>query len=560
MKNLSVMMKLSLTFGIVLFLYAGALFLSIFWGIQIVSDSFSNFYNGPYKVNYASVDLQRGLQTIEKNLVKMIVEENQANIKVYLSETESTVNEISANIDFLNQNLTLQENKDRIGQIIDRQTKMKAIRQKIVSEIQAGNYQDALVMYNTLYTPLADEVRTLSTELSQSAQTVGVSYYSNAMFSKQKITIILFIYFSVSLLMTAGLCIYNIRGITGPIREMESAAKQLADGNLNIEINYSSKDEIGTLAENIRILIANMSSYIGNITYISDQMAKGNLTVSVDIEYKNDFSPIKQSLEFIILSMRHTLHQIQNSSEQVACGSEQLSAGAQALSQGAAEQAGSAEELVSSINQLNEKVKENAAGAEQARKNMAETTIAINSGNDQMKNLVDAMRQIDNTSGQIQKIIKTIDDIAFQTNILSLNAAVEAARAGTAGKGFAVVADEVRNLANKSAAAAKETSSLIQTTLAAISNGSGMMTVAEESLTRIADKAGLMEELIDGIAAASEFQAHAIEQITNSVSQISDVIQTNSATAEETAASSEELSAQAETLKSLISHFKLLEG
>lgn len=557
MKNLSVKMKLSFTFGIVLFLYAGALILSIFGGVQIVSDSFSGFYNGPYKVSYASVDLQRGLQTIEKNLVKMIVEENHNNINVYLTETESAVNEISTNIDFLNQNLTLQENKDRIGKIIERQTKMKEIRQRIVAKIQAGDYEDALVMYNTLYTPLADEVRTLSTELSQSAQAVGDSYYSNAIFSKQKITIILFIYFAVSLLITTALCIYIISRITGPIREMESAAKQLADGNLNIEVNYSSRDEIGTLAENIRILIANLSSYIGNITYISDQMAKGNLTMSVDLEYKNDFAPIKQSLEFIISSMQHTLHQIQISSEQVACGSEQLSAGAQALSQGATEQAASAEELVSSINQLNEKVKENAAGVEQASQNMAETTIAVNSGNNQMKNLVNAMRQIDNTSGQIQKIIKTIDDIAFQTNILSLNAAVEAARAGTAGKGFAVVADEVRNLANKSAAAAKETSSLIQTTLSAISNGGRMMTEAEESLTRIADKAGLMVELIDGIADATEFQAHAIEQITNSVSQISDVIQTNSATAEETAASSEELSAQAETLKSLISHFKL---
>jgi methyl-accepting chemotaxis protein len=134
---------------------------------------------------------------------------------------------------------------------------------------------------------------------------------------------------------------------------------------------------------------------------------------------------------------------------------------------------------------------------------------------------------------------------------------VEAARAGEAGKGFAVVADEVRNLASKSAEAAKETTVLIQSTLAAIKNGSAMVTETGKSLDQISDKAQIVNELVKKIAEASDTQASSIQQINVGINQISSVVQTNSATAEESAASSEELSAQAETLKTLVSHFKL---
>lgn len=262
-------------------------------------------------------------------------------------------------------------------------------------------------------------------------------------------------------------------------------------------------------------------------------------------------------MEQIIVSLNDTLLQISTASHQVAAGSEQMSAGAQALSQGATEQASSIEELAASITEVSEMIRQNASHAQQASNNMDETTLGIEHGDQQMQNLVVAMNEIERTSGEIERIIKTIDDIAFQTNILSLNAAVEAARAGEAGKGFAVVADEVRNLASKSAEAAKETTVLIQSTLAAIKNGSAMVTETGKSLDQISDKAQIVNELVKKIAEASDTQASSIQQINVGINQISSVVQTNSATAEESAASSEELSAQAETLKTLVSHFKL---
>jgi len=347
------------------------------------------------------------------------------------------------------------------------------------------------------------------------------------------------------------------KNIIEPLGEIESAAKLAASGKLDANISFVSRDEIGSLAENIRTLIGNLQRYISDMARVLGGIAEGDMTVTPSMEYPNDFHAIKQSLRKIIESMDNLLKQMQNTSSQVAAGSEQISASAQSLAQGATEQASSAEELAASIAEISEKIKQNADHAQQARSDMDKTTSELEHGDMQMKKLVSAMDSIAQTSTQIQKIIKVIDDIAFQTNILALNASVEAARAGSSGKGFAVVADEVRNLAGKSAAAAKDTAVLIQNTLSAIENGDTMVNEAGKALDQISKKVETIDVLIRKIAQVSEEQAGALMQIDNEVTQVSSVIQTNSAAAEESAAASEELAAQAETLRTLVAGFRL---
>ena len=223
---------------------------------------------------------------------------------------------------------------------------------------------------------------------------------------------------------------------------------------------------------------------------------------------------------------------------------------------GAVEQNEQVDELVSRIQQVSSVTQNNASECTAASQITMEVAEKLGESNQHMHEMVEAMSRINNSSEEIGKIIKTIEDIAFQTNILALNAAVEAARAGTAGKGFAVVADEVRNLASKSAEAASHTTTLIESSLVAVANGTRIAHETEKSLQEVVDTANQVTTIIEDIVRLSEEQVVEIGYISDGVEKISHVVQSNSATAEQSAATSEELSGQAHTMNNLVGKFQ----
>lgn len=359
---------------------------------------------------------------------------------------------------------------------------------------------------------------------------------------------------------------YLRKRVSLPLGEITHIAERLEQGDLGlasqeeIRVSYESNDEIGELGKIFEKTILRMRSYIGEISEMLGSIANGDLTRSVQQEYVGDFVSIKRSLEGIGLKLNDTMGQIRESADQVSSGAGQVASSAQALAQGATEQASSVQELAATISEISGDSKRTAQAAEEASQSVDQAGAQLGISMEYVSHLNTAMKHISKSSEEISKIINTIEDIAFQTNILALNAAVEAARAGSAGKGFAVVADEVRNLASKSDEAAKATKELIEGSIAAVNDGSGVVDKVTDSLHKTSEIAGGVTAQMTTVVSAVEKQTIAIEQITEGIEQISSVVQTNSATSEESAAASQEMSSQAMLLKRLVNSFRLYQG
>jgi len=346
-----------------------------------------------------------------------------------------------------------------------------------------------------------------------------------------------------------------------PLQKVAEAGEKLSAGDFSMDLSHKSNDEIGVLMQSMNNVVERIRSIISDLSEKLTELAHGNFNLEMKNAeyYSGSYRPLFDSINNITADLSHTMAEIQQSAIQVNSGAEQVSSGAQGLSQGATEQASSIEELSATVNDISEHIKKTAENTRLANVEAQNAGKEVSNSDKQMQQMKAAMENINEKSGEISKIIKTIDDIAFQTNILALNAAIEAARAGVAGKGFAVVADEVGNLAQKSANAAKDTTMLIEETLQAVEQGTVLADSTAESLQRVVTGAGKVTDLVNQIAEASVEQSRAVEQVSVGIDQISSVVQSNTATAEESAAASEELSGQANILSDLVRRFQLKE-
>ena len=348
-----------------------------------------------------------------------------------------------------------------------------------------------------------------------------------------------------------------LRKMINPIHQVVSAAQNISEGNFTFNLETTSKDEIGILINTFSDTTKMLNHVITDIASILNEMANKNFTVKAAEGYVGGLKPIELSINCIVQNLSAILQEMNVAAQEVANGSEQVSSAAQSLSQGATEQANSIDELSFTISEISREISNNVKSATNAKIESEKSKNDIKLSNDQMQDMMHAMENISTKSGEIGKIIQSIDDIAFQTNILALNAAVEAARAGEAGKGFAVVADEVRNLAGKSAESAKNTAVLIEETIRAVESGTTIVNMTAATMNTVVTSSDMVTHIIEDIVVQSEKQAQAVAQVSVSIEQISSVVQTNAAISEESAASSEELVAQAQMLKNRVGEFNL---
>jgi methyl-accepting chemotaxis protein len=346
--------------------------------------------------------------------------------------------------------------------------------------------------------------------------------------------------------------------IAKPVSRLTRRIELLSQGDLKSDVPPTkSKDEILRLTNALKRTIAALNLFIGDIGNVLSNIADKNIAVETSVDYIGDFEPLKDSMGKIMQSLNNVMYEIRESANQVSMGADQVSSGSQVVASGSTEQASAVEEVSATLNSLSEDLKHTAVNASEAKRITQDASSSVVEGNQKVKEMISSMEHIYNTTKESRNIVKTIEDIAFQTNILALNASVEAARAGSAGKGFAVVAEEVKTLATKSAEAAKNTAALINTAIEAAENGNGIANSTAESLLEIVRNTDSAGDIIKDISNQAESQADSVKQVTEAVKQIASVIQTNSANSEESAAASQELSSQAQILNDLVSGFIL---
>ena len=348
--------------------------------------------------------------------------------------------------------------------------------------------------------------------------------------------------------------------LSEPISHVHNASLQLAEGNLDIDIEKMYPDEIGEMTESFKSATDMIKLYINELNRGLGEISNGNFDISTDVEFKGHFTALSDALSHIITSLSDTLRHINESAESVSLGASQMAESAQTLAEGATDQAASVEELTATIQNITDAVVNTSDKASKSYADAKEFEAEAGRSNEDIQELTRAMQRINDTSKEIAKIIAEIEDIASQTNLLSLNASIEAARAGEAGKGFAVAADQIGKLAADSATAAVNTRQLIENSIHEIEIGNEITEKTTTAIAGVIDGIKMLAQSTREISDLAETQADSMKQLEEGVEQIAEVIQNNSAAAQETSATSEELSAQASTLDELVNQFKLLKS
>ena len=556
-RKLKVGMKLKYAFTTVIVTFAVAMVVSLVSIVMMNVDTYK-FYKEAYANSTLQMEIRKDIQLVGKYILWSMTTDDASSTQSYSNLAQKYADQVGKNVTALEKSYN---DKKKVAELKDAIEELKKQRAAVIELAKRNKNDEALALFNSDYNDATEKIQDILVDIGKVASADAKSQYTSARVTGI-VSIILMILIGAGTVAFSNVIRTTITGIMlKPIQELEGAAEKLKAGQLDVEINYESPDELGKLAGNFRQACKTLEVIVQDTSYLLGEMAEGNFNVSSNNPqiYIGNFKQQYESMSKLKHELSDTMTQINEASERVASGSGQLAGGAQALAEGATDQAGAVEELtatVESVSGIAESSAESASGAYQMVRTAVEQA---DQSREELQALTNAMERISSTSQEIQNIIGSIEEIASQTNLLSLNASIEAARAGEAGKGFAVVADQIGKLAGDSAQAAVNTRDLIEKSLQEIENGNQITEKTVAALNKILESMNDFANAAKGASESSTEQANMLKQIEQGIEQISSVVQSNSAAAEETSATSQELSAQSEGLKNLVGRFKLAE-
>lgn len=506
--TMSISRILMVSYGIVISLFVVSIAVALFAVHQNAAMT-DSFYQRPYQVSKGAVALRSTVEEMSTHIEQLIDADSVSDQEQAIAAINRLSDERTKEFDVISAYFAASQ--DLLDRFADANESLIAYRNDVVAAIEKGDRERAATIFEENYLPQKDITVELASSIVDVAESVARDFVGSAK-AVEVVTSVVIGLLGVAAIVIVVLMWRRItQAIAKPIREIDQATRRVATGDLTASIDYDAHNELGSLAASVNDTVA---------------------------------------------SLRMAVRQLDETAEQVARSSSQMSDGSQAVAQGSAEQAIAIEELATNVQNITQVVEENTENVMTANASTSDVLGAVEHSSDQISLTVQTIEDVRQSAQSISQLANSIEDISFQTNILALNASVEAARAGDAGRGFAIVAEEIRRLASQVSEASRAADELAGRAIESVENGGAMIGATSRNMEEAVAATEGIKEMMTAIAQASQQQMEAITQIQESMDSLSEVVQENSAASEESAVIGEELAGHADELKRLIGRFK----